>query len=76
MVSVLCLAWAVCAFKNLMLDISVPNPCAINFCKETCVISAGGNFACLCSDGTVVEENEVCPPLKVSVNSPFEKPYT
>jgi hypothetical protein len=23
----------------------------------------------------VVEENEVCPPLKVSVNSPFEKAY-
>jgi len=36
------------------------------------VISAGGKFACLCSDGTVVEENEVCPPLKVRVNSPFE----
>jgi len=40
-----------------------------------CVISVGGNFACLCSDGTVVEENEVCPPLKVCVSSSFEKAY-
>jgi hypothetical protein len=29
----------------------------------------------LCSDGAVVEEREVCPSLKVSVNSPFEKAH-
>jgi hypothetical protein len=40
-----------------------------------CVITGGGTFACLCSDGTLVEENEVCPPLKVSISSPFEKAY-
>jgi hypothetical protein len=59
--------------KIVMLNISVPNPCATHLCKGMCVLIAGGTFACLCSDGAVVAEKEECPPVAVSVRTPFEK---
>jgi hypothetical protein len=49
----------------LILNISVPNPCANHTCAEMCVLKAGGNSICLCSDGAVVKMNEACPLSEV-----------
>jgi hypothetical protein len=49
-----------------MLNIPVPNPCADHSCTEMCVLNAGGTADCLCSDGSKVEMNELCPLLEVN----------
>lgn len=58
-----------------MLNISAPNPCANYSCTQMCVLEAQGTAACLCSDGTEVVKNELCPLFEVTSHSTLKNTY-